>query len=104
LSAHKQTFTHFSIRSLVFSPRAVLSEIADCLGASLSEPLQFQVKSSKSHGSGTDFIQAMIKTVDARLRLHNLTLQDREYAEQHLDPKLMKMFHYHGPMTEISLS
>ena len=81
---------------LVFSPRTVLSEIADCLGAKLTEPLKFQVKTSKAHGSGTDFVRAIIKTANADLRLNNLTAADMEYVQEHLDPKLMALFHYHA--------
>lgn len=86
----------------MFQPRTVLGEIADCLGVDLKEPIQYQVKTSKSHGSGTDYVKAMIKTADSTLRLHNLTHGDQEFVQQYLDARIMETFHYHGPLEKIS--
>ena len=80
--------------SLVFQPNVVLSAIADCVGATISHPLRYQVKTSKGHGSGTTFVKAIVKTADAAARMHNLTTDDRNYLQQHLDPALLKLFHY----------
>jgi len=84
--------------SLVFQPRAVLKEIVACVGAKLKLPLQYQLKTSKAHGSGTDFVKAVAKTANAESRLHNMTQADKEFAQQHLDPDLMELFHYRGPL------
>lgn len=79
-----------------------MREITHCIGATLKEPLRYQVKPSKLHGSGSGFINVIIKTANATMRMHNLTQADKEYAQQHLDPNLMKLFQYKGPMVEIS--
>lgn len=79
---------------LVFQPVTVLREIADCVDGTLASEIQYQVKSSKPHGSGTDYIKALIKTADTELRARNLTADDAEFARAHLDPDLMKLFHY----------
>lgn len=88
--------------SLVFQPRVALAEIADCLGATLREPLHYQVKSSKGHGSGSDFFNVIMKTADSSKRLHNLTMADRKYLEEHLDPFLMDTFGYRSPLEDIT--
>ena len=91
----------FVVLSLVFQTRVVLSEIADCLGATLSEPLYYQVKSSKKHGSGSGFVKVLMKTSDAAHRLQNMTQADLEYATEHLDPFLMQTFNYRSPIDGI---
>jgi hypothetical protein len=70
------------------------------MGATLSEPLRYQVKAAKGHGSGSGFLKVILKTANAQLRLHNLTQADRAYANKHLDPFLMETFSYRGPLEE----
>jgi hypothetical protein len=82
---------------LVFQPATVLREIADCVGGALLTPLQYQLKSSKSHGSGTDYIKALVKTADRAARSNNMTGGDLEFAAKHLDARLMKSFNYKKP-------
>ena len=82
---------------LVFQPVTVLREIADCVDGTLAHPIQYQVQSSKSHGSGTDYIQALIKTADTQLRLYNLTAEDLDFARTHLDAELLRLFRYNVP-------
>jgi hypothetical protein len=64
----------------------------------MSEPLKYQVKSSKGHGSGSGFVKAIVKTANAEMRMNNLTQADIEYADQHLDPFLMQAFRYRSPI------
>ena len=63
----------------------------------VQQPLQYQLKSSKAHGSGTDYIKALVKTADPQLRSNNMTMEDLDYAHQYLDRRLMRTFHYHVP-------
>jgi hypothetical protein len=86
------------LRSLFFQPVTVLNEIAQCVEGTLKQPIHYQVKTSKSHGSGTDFMKALIKTADAAARPRNMTLDDLEYARQHLDTRLMTTFRYNVPL------
>ncbi|GAX26244.1 hypothetical protein FisN_16Lh072 [Fistulifera solaris] len=79
---------------LVFQPKQVLTEIALCVGATVREPLRYQINTSKNHGSGTNWIRAITKTNSAELRKHNLTADDITYLHQHLDSTLMDLFQY----------
>ena len=81
----------------MFQPAVVLHEIANCVEGIVQQPIQYQLKSSKAHGSGTDYMKALGKTADANLRSNNMTIQDLEYASQHLDQRLVQTFHYHIP-------
>ena len=81
----------------------VLREIADCVGGTLQVPIQYQLKTSKAHGSGTDFVKALIKTANAAARSNNLTTADLKYASQHLDSQLMELFQYHVPLISPTL-
>lgn len=65
----------------------------------LNTPIRYQVASSKTHGSGTDYIKALIKTADAKGRPYNMTAADMEYATKHLDARLMVTFNYNVPTT-----
>ena len=82
---------------LVFQPAVVLHEIANCVAGTLHQPLHYQLKTSKGHGSGTDYIKALVKTADAKVRANNMTIQDLDYASQHLDHRLMNTFRYLVP-------
>lgn len=82
---------------LIFQPVVVLQSIADCVSGTLRSPIQYQVKSSKSHGSGTDYIKALIKTADTKARSKNMTMADMQFASTHLDSELMNLFHYNIP-------
>jgi hypothetical protein len=85
------------IFSLVFQPAVVLHEIANCMEGAVQQPIQYQLKSSKAHGSGTDYIKALVKTADSKVRSNNMTIHDLDYARHHLDRRLMTTFHYHVP-------
>jgi hypothetical protein len=94
-------FVPFSTHSLVFQPVTVLREIADCVEGTLNTPIRYQLASSKAHGSGTDYIQALIKTADAEGRPSNMTAADLDYAATNLDARLMQAFQYDlSPLSE----
>ena len=83
---------------MVFQPAVVLREIADCVHGRVREPIQYQVSTAKAHGSGTDYIDALIKTANATVRSHGMTQADLEFASNHLDETLMSLFHYNIPI------
>jgi len=88
---------HHHHHSLIFQPVTVLREIADCVHGELNTPIQYQLQSSKAHGSGTDYIKALIKTANAKARPNNMTEADLDYAQHNLDVRLMELFEYRHP-------
>ena len=78
----------------LFAPEQLLQKIADCLGAELSQPVRFQIDSSKAHGSQTDLVHAFIKYGRGVGRSNNLTVDDWQYAADHVNPDLMRIFRY----------
>jgi hypothetical protein len=85
---------------MLFDAPLVISEVYQCLTGEEypnDPPFRFQTKAAKSHGSGTDYIKAIIKTGDVEKRLHQLTPQDLYYTRDHLDPELMRLFRYSLP-------
>ena len=82
---------------MVFQPAVVLREIADCVHGRVQEPIQYQVSSAKAHGSGTDYVDALIKTANATVRPHGMTQDDLDFASAHLDETLMSLFRYKVP-------
>jgi hypothetical protein len=82
---------------LVFRPVSVMEKVAECMGGVVNKPFRFQLRTSKSHGSGTDFVKAVVKTGDAVGRTNSMTAADLEYARQHLGEELMSRFRYHVP-------
>jgi hypothetical protein len=94
---HSSSLPFILTKSLVFQPAIVLEEIAKCVEGAVQQPIQYQLKSSKSHGSGTDYIKALAKTADATVRSNNMTVQDLEYAYRNLDHRLIATFQYQLP-------
>jgi hypothetical protein len=82
---------------LVFRPVSVMEKVAECMGGVVNTPFSYKLKTSKSHGSGTDFVKAVVKTGDTIGRTKNMTAADLEYVRQHLDDGLMKMLRYRLP-------
>jgi len=93
------TFPRLIIRfeDMLLQTPAVLQEIADCVGTIVKPQLQYQVKSAKAHGSGTDLLKALSKTGDAEARLRQLTPEDLAFSRRHLDPNLIRLFQYRVP-------
>jgi hypothetical protein len=82
---------------LVFRPVSVMEKVAECMGGVVNQPFSYRLQTSKSHGSGTDFVKAVVKTGDAVGRTNNMTTADLEYARQHLDEGLMSRLRYRIP-------
>jgi hypothetical protein len=87
---------------LLYGP-LILQQIADCMGlvtpggttpTSILDEYRIETGSAKPHGSHTDFVHAIFKSGDMEARTQGLTIQDLQYAAQHLDPLLMKTFQY----------
>lgn len=76
----------------MYNPQSVLTEIGHCLNATISNPYRYQTKTAKLHGSGTDYVKALIKT--AHVTTDNMTQADISYAQQQLDADLMRIFRY----------
>jgi hypothetical protein len=90
------TLCHFCC-SLIFQPVTVLQEIAECVEGKLQTPIQYQLNTSKAHGSGTNYVKALVKTANAVARSKNMTNADLTYAEAHVDRHLMEIFQYNSP-------
>jgi hypothetical protein len=84
---------------LLFHSEKIMQLIGKCVDAKVNPDHYVQTSSSKSHGSGTDFTKAIIKTGDAKARLQMLTVEDLRFAAEYLDPELMSMFRYNTPQT-----
>jgi hypothetical protein len=84
---------------LLLRPQEVMSKIATCLGGSILPPgdFKYQLSSSKSHGSGTDYVKAIEKTGSIALRTRNMTLDDIEFLREHTDGNLSRIFSYRLP-------
>ena len=58
---------------------------------------QYQIGSSKNHGSGTGFVKAVLKTGNHAARVRSMSPADIQYAAQHLDAGLMHLMKYTFP-------
>lgn len=90
-------FSTVRFEDLVFKPQLVLQQIAECAGGKVKTPIRYQVNTAKSHGSGTNFVKAIVKTANKMARSQNMTQQDLEYAQRHLDRDMMELFRYRHP-------
>jgi hypothetical protein len=76
----------------------ILHHIAECAGVPPVQKFRYQINSAKDHGSHTNFVKAVLKSGDAKARIRNMTVDDLEFAAQHLDVDLMRVLHYALPM------
>lgn len=72
----------------------IVQSIAECVGGTANRNHVVETGTSKNHGSGADFVKAVIKTGDLGMRLKHLTQPDLHYATEHLDAELMQAFRY----------
>lgn len=89
-------YPHIIVRfeDMLWQADFVLKQIAACLGSTLADPISYQTKSSKSHGSGTDFLKAIFKSGNRTLRERHMTAEDKKYASIHFDNELMQLMNY----------
>ena len=83
---------------MLWQAPTVLDAIAKCVGAKRADPIAYQVKSSKGHGSGTGLVKAILKSGNSDLRHGQITNEDLEYARLHGDAKLLELFKYSIPL------
>jgi hypothetical protein len=100
----KATYPRLIVRfedMLIHGP-TIMKNIADCAGVTTPDVFQYQTGSAKGHGSGTTFLKALEKTGDPIKRKARMTKDDLEYAKEHLDSNLMKVFQYSHPEVEFT--
>jgi hypothetical protein len=83
---------------LLFQAPAVMKQISDCMGVDFdATKFRYQTARAKGHGSGTDFLHAIIKSGNETARKKGMTQEDLKFAAQHLDADLMRIFQYQTP-------
>ena len=92
-------YPHLLIRfeDMLWQASHVLQKIAECMGTVVADPISYQTKASKSHGSGTDFVKAIFKSGNQTLRVKGMTPEDLKYAYNNFDAELLKLMHYTLP-------
>ena len=93
---NKQKYPRLIIRfeDMLMHAPTIMEKMSECLGVPNKERFRYKTDSAKKHGSGTTFIKALVKTANETRREQGLTLKDKIYAAQHLDPELMHAFQY----------
>lgn len=82
---------------MLYHAPTVFKAISDCVGIDIDQ-FHYITAKSKTHGAGeTDFIKALAKYGNDPARVAPLTTDDRIFARQTLDQKLMNIFHYRYP-------
>jgi len=79
---------------VLYRQEDVIRKIRECIGADTNKSFVFRTSSPKWHGDPTDFVRALEKYATESLRCRGLNNDDRRYASEHLDPQLMRIFHY----------
>lgn len=93
---------------LIFHPQELLSTVCACAGA-VPKPDEDGITAfryvvgegkwgSSVHKGSSNLISAMIRYGTDSGRLHSLTMDDLNYAHEHLDPELLRIFQYASPM------
>ena len=88
---------------MVLQPHNLMEQITECIlgteaASAANKPLQFQLASSKGHGSHTDWIHVLLKTGDADKRVVHWTKEDLDVAANWTDLRiLLDTFHYRLP-------
>jgi hypothetical protein len=81
---------------LLYHGPEVLTAISTCVGLTMPT-FRYVTETSKTHGSGADFRQALTKYGNAAARLAPLTAADQQFARDMLDERLMTTFQYKYP-------
>jgi hypothetical protein len=89
-------YPHVIVRfeDMLWHAETVLAHIAACLGTKVADDIAHEIAPSKSHGSGTDFLKAILKSGNRTLRERALTDEDMAYAAIHLDHQLLDVMNY----------
>jgi hypothetical protein len=91
---------------IVFHPKQITKTVCECAGGLLysNKPFKYVVESAKkgaAHGSEkTSYVDALVKYGTETGRYTGFTKDDLQYAQENLDPDLMRLFGYHYPKME----
>ena len=95
---------------VIFHPKLVTKTVCECAGGAMNEhqPFKYIVDSAKkgrahgAEGQKTSYVDALVKYGTEAGRYKGFAAADLEYARQHLDPDLMRLFGYRYPSTTAS--
>lgn len=75
---------------MLLYPREMMDVIANCLGTTTVPYNQFryEIGKAKSHGSGTTFVEALLKSGNKKRRYDRLTNNDIQHTIQNLNSTL----------------
>ena len=87
---------------VVFRPKAVVKEVCDCIGGTMTEKFDFQVEGTKRNDMyhsttsqpATDWIGAITKYGHDKHRFDGFKEEDLKLADSVFDPEMMETFHY----------
>jgi hypothetical protein len=87
---------------LIFHQKQLVATVCECAGAVPKEDsFSYVVSEGKwgaAHQKSSNLISAMIKYGSTKSRLASLTREDLEYAAEHADPNLVRIFQYQQPL------
>jgi hypothetical protein len=91
---------------ILFHVREVITLVCECAGAvPKQDTFSYVVDSGKwgsAHKGSSNMISAMIKYGTDKKRFASFTDDDLRYAAKHVDPELLRRFHYEVPDVPIS--
>ena len=97
-------FPYLLIRAedLIFFPEQVTQQVCECAGGTMNENfllVQEDLKKNDKIGirGSRDMGSMLIRYGSGRMRTHQMTKEDFEYANKHLDGDLMKLTNYSHP-------
>ena len=91
---------------LIFHPQQITSAVCTCAGGEpAAAPFVYVVDSAKkgaAHGTQkTSYVDALVQYGTEVGRYTGFTSDDLRYAQEHLDPDLMRLFGYRYPRPEV---
>lgn len=89
------TFPRLIVRfeDMLLYPRSIINQINICVGTNQTIPprkFRYETGKAKKHGSGTTFLQAILKSSNETRRLYQMNYIDIRYTMQHLDNGFFK--------------
>jgi hypothetical protein len=96
------SFSLYSFEDFIFRPKEVVNEVCKCASAKAKQAtFSYVVDAGKwgssVHAGSSNMVTAMIKYGSDKNRLRSLTAKDQQFAAQHLDSNLMRLFQYQIP-------
>ena len=103
----KAPFPRLIVRfeDIIFHPKLITRTVCECAGGEMNrnKPFKYIVDSAKkgaahgAQGQRTSYVDALVKYGTEAGRYKGFEEADLEYAKQHLDPDLMRLFGYRFP-------